>query len=565
MKSDSVSNSQANTKLFNEQQINPKLNFIKHKQTEEQLQQARDEFKQKAQKRITELENANEKLRQKIKELEQKEVALRQAKSRYRTVADFTYDWEYWEKPDGTLHYVSPSCERITGYKAEQFIAKPQLFQEIIFPEDKDIWNTHHHTAVDSPKLREIQFRIRRQDGQISWIEHVCQPVLDSQGRFLGFRASNRDITDRKKAEETLRESKILLREREQSLLEAQRIAHLGNWQWNIIENKLWWSDEVYRIFGLEPKQFGATYDAFLAYVHPDDRKFVEESVNKALYEEKTYNIDHRVIRTDGDERIVHERAEVTYDANHKPLKMIGTVYDITEQRKAENEIRKNHRALRVLTAELQLAEEQERRRIAQDLHDSIGQILAFSGRELKAMQKSLPDKISKPLKKITSQLDLAIEQIKTLSFDLSPSILYDLGFEVAVEDLVDKMNKEKKIRCHFENCRSPKPLANDVKVLLYRSIRELLINAAKHANCSLVKVSLLRSSSDIHIKIEDDGQGFDVSVLNVSSQKLKGFGIFSIHERLNHIGGRFKIESVEGKGTKAILAAPLDIEEKNE
>ncbi|GAF93244.1 unnamed protein product, partial [marine sediment metagenome] len=145
---------------------------------------------------------------------------------------------------------------------------------------------------------------------------------------------------------EELRESEILLRERERSLLEAQRIAHLGNWEWDIIENKLWWSDEVYRIFGLEPKQFGATYDAFLVYVHPDDRKLVEESVNKALYEEKAYNIDHRVIRPNGDKRIVHERAEVTYDTTHKPIKMAGTVYDITEQRKAEDEIRENHQAL---------------------------------------------------------------------------------------------------------------------------------------------------------------------------------------------------------------------------
>jgi signal transduction histidine kinase len=96
------------------------------------------------------------------------------------------------------------------------------------------------------------------------------------------------------------------------------------------------------------------------------------------------------------------------------------------------------------------------------------------------------------------------------------------------------------------------------VKVLLYRAVRELLINAAKHANASLIKVSLLRSSSDIYVKVEDNGQGFDTYILKNDSKKARGFGIFSIHERLNHIGGQLKIESVKGKGTKAILIAPL-------
>ncbi len=227
-------------------------------------------------------------------------------------------------------------------------------------------------------------------------------------------------------------------------------------------------------------------------------------------------------------------------------------------------ELRRSQEKLRTLAAELQLAEERERRRIAQDLHDSLGQILAFSGRELKTLRKSLPDKAAKSLQAIIDHLDSAVEQARTLSFDLSPSALYDLGFEVAVEDLVDRMSKERNIRCHFENCSLPKPLAEDVKVLLYRSVRELLINAAKHANAGLVKVSLLRSSSELYIKVEDDGQGFDPSILNDSSKKARGFGIFSIHERLNHIGGHLEIESAKGKGTRAVLIAPLDIEKED-
>jgi PAS domain S-box-containing protein len=351
----------------------------------------------------------------------------------------------------------------------------------------------------------------------------------------------------------------------EQRLLNAQRVTHIGNWEWDIIKNRLWWSDEIYSIFGLEPKQFCVTYDTFLSIVHPEDRKLVEESVNKAVYDGQAYDIDHRVIRNDRSIRTVNERAEVIYDSHHKPVRMIGTVHDITERKKAEDEIRKNQLELRTLSAKLQLAEEQERRRIAQDLHDSIGQILAFSGRELKTLQKSVPEKAAKAIDEIAKQLDLAVTQARTLSFDLSPSILYDLGFEVAVEDLVDRISKERGIECDFKNSPQPKPLTDDVKVLLYRSIRELLINSVKHSKAEHVKVSLLRSSSDIYIQVEDDGCGFDMSILSDSSTKRKGFGIFSIRERLNHIGGQLKIESAKDKGTKTVIIAPLNIESEKQ
>jgi PAS domain S-box-containing protein len=126
---------------------------------------------------------------------------LREAEFCYRTVADFTYDWEYWTNMNGTLRYVSPSCERISGYTPQQFMENPSLYRKIIIPEDQDIWGNHYHDSRQDPRAREIQFRIRARDGTIRWIEHVCQPVTGEQGELLGFRASNRDITKRKEGE----------------------------------------------------------------------------------------------------------------------------------------------------------------------------------------------------------------------------------------------------------------------------------------------------------------------------------------------------------------------------
>ena len=124
-----------------------------------------------------------------------------ESEMRYRTIADYTYDWEYWSAPDGKLLYISPSCERITGYAPQRFIEDPSQLRELVVPEDRLVWDTHCQGAGADRKLQEIQFRIRGHDGRVRWIDHACQPVIDQRGHFQGFRASNRDVTERRMAE----------------------------------------------------------------------------------------------------------------------------------------------------------------------------------------------------------------------------------------------------------------------------------------------------------------------------------------------------------------------------
>src|SRR3989339_179532 len=129
------------------------------------------------------------------------------------------------------------------------------------------------------------------------------------------------------------------LAEREARLAEAQQIAHIGSWEWDIVGNELYWSDEIYRIFDLLPQEFGATYEAFLNCVHPDDREFVKKSVNEALNDKKSYDIDHRILLKDTTIRIVHEKAVVISDSKGRAVQMVGTVQDITERKRAEEEV----------------------------------------------------------------------------------------------------------------------------------------------------------------------------------------------------------------------------------
>jgi len=142
-----------------------------------------------------------DRLNQDITRREHYEERLRLAEQKYRTVADYTYDWEYWMNSDGSLEYVSPSCERISGYKARDFMENPALLEEIVIAEDKPIWDGHHCGVKKGLNEGVIQFRIQSKKAGVRWIEHVCQPIPSDSTAQRGFRASNRDISMRKNAE----------------------------------------------------------------------------------------------------------------------------------------------------------------------------------------------------------------------------------------------------------------------------------------------------------------------------------------------------------------------------
>ncbi len=138
-----------------------------------------------------------------ITERKKAEEALLQSEVKFRTVANFTYDWEYWVKPEGKMVYVSPSCKRVTGYSPDEFVNDPQLIARIVHPEDKSKVDSHLD-LISSNELHDVDFRIITRDGEVRWISHACKAVFDNEGKWLGRRASNRDITERKLGEENL-------------------------------------------------------------------------------------------------------------------------------------------------------------------------------------------------------------------------------------------------------------------------------------------------------------------------------------------------------------------------
>ncbi len=196
-------------------------------QGEEKLRKALDELELRVQERTEELRLANIELQAEIAERKRAEIALREAADQFRIVADFTYDWELWRSPQNRFLYVSPSCERITGYSREAFYDKPDLILQIVHPDDRERVDVHYRDELLTGQSCEIEFRILRPDGQERWIGHACQLVRGEDGKMLGCRASNRDITERKRTEETLQvahdELEQRVHERTKELADANR------------------------------------------------------------------------------------------------------------------------------------------------------------------------------------------------------------------------------------------------------------------------------------------------------------------------------------------------------
>ena len=238
--------------------------------------------------------------------------------------------------------------------------------------------------------------------------------------------------------------------------------------------------------------------------------------------------------------------------------RILLAIEDITVRKEQEHKIQEHQRQLASLTEELLLTEERERHRIAVVLHDSIGQSLAFSKRELGVVQKSTPENVREAIEYVKKQIDDAIRQTRNLTFELSPSTLHTFGLEAAVEELAEQFAQREGFQYHFEATEDNKPLTEQIKTLLYRAARELLMNAARHAEAPDVFIRIDRVDKKIRMVIEDNGKGFDVSRLDEVVGRHEGFGLFSIRERLTYIGGTFHIESVPGKGTKVTLTAPL-------
>jgi len=241
-------------------------------------------------------------------------------------------------------------------------------------------------------------------------------------------------------------------------------------------------------------------------------------------------------------------------------------VRERTEELTALNEnLMESRDQLRSLASDLVLTEARERRALASELHDTVAQMLAIAKLTLESTGAHLEGKSAEEVKRVVQLLQEASRQTRSLMADLSPSLLYEAGLGQALRALARRMGELHSLAIEVVDDGSPKPLGEDYRVLLFRAVQELLHNTVKHAKATRVKVSLQRDGTQVRIEVEDDGVGFLVSQRGRGDGMREGFGLFSIQERLRHLGGSFEIFSQPGRGVRAVLVVPLQVEGERE
>lgn len=552
------------------------------------------------------LERANEMLKAEVRQRAVTGDELRRSDEKFRSLVETMSDLIWEIDRDFRYSYVSPRITDVLGYSQAEVLGKtPWDFMPLAEAGKMKKMFAEAFEAKEPMSLVE-NVNIRK-DGALVVLETSGSPVFDKEGVFSGYRGVDRNVTPRKKAEEALKRTN-------ERLQNAQRISRLGSWDWDIEKDELHWSDEIYRIFGVEPGEFGATYEAFLGFVHPEDRMAVHRAVTESLTLRKPYSIEHRIVLADGTLKVIHEQGEVRFNAAGNPASMSGTVQDVTERKQIDEQLRLYRDHLRELveerTAELnglneKLKFEVEIRKKAEEAVTRMNEDLEKRAVELERVNKELEaftysasHDLQEPLRVISGYVQLIGRRYKSrLDKDADEFISYAVDGVARMQRLITDLLSYSRVGrfsslspVDFEaalgrvkanlsvaieesgalirNGGLPVVLADESQI--DQLLMNLVSNAIKYRGRStpLITVNASKEGQEWVFSVSDNGIGIDpkysAKVFDIfqrlhRSAEYPGTGIgLSICKKVveNH-GGRIWVESLPGAGSTFYFTLP--------
>lgn len=428
----------------------------------------------------------------------------------------------------GTVLAANPQAGKSLGYEHDELIG--MTVAQLVAPKSQD--EVIHNLAINYQETYVLT--ALRKDGDEVQIE-VRGRNVDFEGRTLRV-AAMWDITKQMETRRALRESEARFQILSEAAFEGIVLAKEG-----LIVDA---NEQMC-------KMMHTTRDKLLGR-HVLDFATPESRTAGALAL-KTSDImifDQTLMRDDGTTIPV----EVCTRAQAYGGELVGVaaVRDITERREAEEQLKCHERQLSTMAAQLALTEERVRRDIAVALHDSVAQQLSAARMKLGTIEDQSDGALQKDFELMRELIDESIRSTRSLVFDLSPPVLYELGFSAAIEWLADRLTERHGVACTVEDTGEKIEMEEDLMVTLYQLVRELMVNVTKHAQAKNASVAVGREDGDISIRVRDDGKGFDPTTA------IGGFGLFSIRERLKSLGGELVIDSRPGAGTTATIRAPV-------
>jgi PAS domain S-box-containing protein len=388
------------------------------------------------------------------------------------------------------------------------------------------------------------------QAGADDYLEAPYEPVqlLAKVARLLARRQTEEAL--RKRAEEKLKQS-------EGQLAEAQQLAHVGSWNWDIKSNSVIWSDELYRIFGLEPQSVPASLETYLARVHPEDQAFIKHAIEQTPKSKSPLSLFYRIIRPDGEVRILHSHRHVVTDEAGNTVRTFGAVQDVTERKLAEEQLKSSNEKLRALAARLQSVREDESLRIARAIHDELGGALTALKIDLSWLNKRLTEPgteaLKQKLKSMSELIDETIQQVRSISTELRPAILDDLGLAAAIEWQTNEFQRRTEIECRIIALQEDVALSAEKATAVFRIFQEILTNVARHAHAKHIEISMTKRNGELVLQVADNGRGIKEDETTASTS----LGLLGMRERALVFGGRVEVAGSKGAGTTVTVSIP--------
>ena len=475
-----------------------------------------------------------------ITELKSAEAALRESEDRFRGIYEHApmgiaiTDWQWYFQQCNSAY-----CAML-GYTEEEL--RHKVFSELVHPDDRDA-NVAEIRLLMAGELPffEIDNRYVRKDGEVVWVHKFVSVLRDEKGAPAYFLALVNDITERKLAEEALRESE-------------ERFRHMAD----TAPVMIWISgaDKLYTYFNQQWLNFTGRSmgeelgNGWARGVHADDYERCRETYTDAFRMRQPFTMEYRIRRADGEFRWVLESGNPRFSPGEIFLGYIGSCIDITERKHAEE-------ALGDLSGQLIRAREDECARIARELHDDLNQRMALISIELELLGQNplaTNGSLRGQLQGILNRAADVSREIRRISHDLHPSKLTQLGLVAAVTSLCDDAMSSHQLKIEFVHEGVPADLPRDVSLCLYRIVQECLNNVIKHSGAAEAKVEFHGTANEFRLRVSDSGNGFDVE----STRIRNGLGLVSMRERLRLVGGQISIVSRAPSGTQVDATVPL-------
>ncbi len=465
---------------------------------------------------------------------------------------------------NGIITSWNTSAERIFGYTEEEVLGKPItiLIPPELQAEEKDILNRlRSGRQIDHFETIRIA-----KGGERVLVSLTVSPVKDSSGRIVAASKIARDVTRTRQVEQALRESEQRIR----FCLEA---AHVGTWHWDMESGNVRWSENMERIHGQLPGSFSGSFDAFLESISSEDRERVRQAIQQALQGDGKYHAEYRQVRSDGSTGWMEAQGQVIYDSAHRPQSMMGVCRDISERKSSEAALREAHEQLetrvkertleldraqdrlRMLSGRLLRMQDDERRRIARELHDTAGQLLVALNLILVPVEAALRQKDSELAAQITESLRLVDElssDLRTMSHLLHPPLLDEAGLHSAVRWYVEGFAERSKLDVDLELDPNVGRLPAEFETAIFRIVQECLTNIHRHSESKSAGIVITRNMDHLKLEIRDRGKGMSTPMPRA------GVGIQGMRERVRQLGGELQIESGKG-GTRVTAIFALD------